>query len=85
MNQKLRNFFSADEILISLSLADHKHLIIPNQNLSDPGPCVIVGGHRKSISHDGKWHKIKVKLLLPKKWSSFLRVSARTGYYAGAE
>ena len=36
-------------------------------------------------SHDGKWHKIKVKLLLPKKWSSFLRVSARTGYYAGAE
>ena len=35
--------------------------------------------------HDGKWHKIKVKLLLPKKLSSFLRVSARTGYYAGAE
>lgn len=36
-------------------------------------------------SHDGKWHKIKVKLLLPKKLSSFVRVSARTGYYAGAE
>jgi Ca-activated chloride channel homolog len=35
--------------------------------------------------HDGKWHKISVKLRLPKKWSSFLRVSARTGYYAGAE
>ena len=36
-------------------------------------------------SRDGKWHKINVKLLLPKKWSTFLRVSARTGYYAGAE
>jgi Ca-activated chloride channel homolog len=36
-------------------------------------------------SRDGKWHKISVKLRLPKKWSSFLRVSARTGYYAGAE
>ncbi len=31
---------------------------------------------------DGKWHKISVKLRLPKKWPSFLRVSARTGYYA---
>jgi Ca-activated chloride channel homolog len=31
---------------------------------------------------DGKWHKINVKLLLPKKWSSFLHVNARTGYYA---
>jgi Ca-activated chloride channel family protein len=36
-------------------------------------------------SRDGKWHKISVKLLLPKKWATFLRVSARTGYYAGAE
>jgi len=36
-------------------------------------------------SRDGKWHKISVKLRLPRKWSSFLRVSARTGYYAGAE
>src|SRR5215469_5393209 len=34
---------------------------------------------------DGKWHKINVKLLLPKKWSSFLRVNARTGYYAREE
>jgi len=33
---------------------------------------------------DGKWHKISVKLRLPKKWS-LLRVSARTGYYAEAE
>jgi Ca-activated chloride channel family protein len=36
-------------------------------------------------SRDGKWHKINVKLLLPKNWSSFLHVNARTGYYAGAE
>jgi Ca-activated chloride channel family protein len=30
---------------------------------------------------DGKWHKISVKLRLPRKWS-LLRVAARTGYYA---
>ena len=34
---------------------------------------------------DGKWHKINVKVLLPKRWSSFLHVSARTGYYASAQ
>jgi len=31
---------------------------------------------------DGKWHKISVKLRLPKKFS-FLHVAARSGYYAG--
>ena len=36
-------------------------------------------------SRDGKWHKISVKLLLPKNWSSFLRVNARTGYYASPQ
>jgi Ca-activated chloride channel family protein len=36
-------------------------------------------------SHDGKWHKIAVKLQLPKKWPSLLRVTARTGYYAREE
>jgi Ca-activated chloride channel family protein len=36
-------------------------------------------------SRDGKWHKISVKLLLPKNWSSFLHVNARTGYYASPE
>lgn len=35
-------------------------------------------------NRDGKWHKINVKLRLPKPWS-LLRVSARTGYYAQAE
>jgi hypothetical protein len=38
MNQKFRNLLTSDEILIPFSLADDKHLIIPNQNLSDPGP-----------------------------------------------
>lgn len=32
-------------------------------------------------SNDGKWHKISVKLRLPKKFS-FLHVDARPGYYA---
>lgn len=36
-------------------------------------------------SKDGKWRKINVKLRLPKKWSSFLRVDARRGYYAQSE
>ena len=31
---------------------------------------------------DGKWHKIVVKLRLPSKWPSILRVNARSGYYA---
>jgi len=35
-------------------------------------------------SSDGKWRKISVKLRLPKKFSSFLRVDARRGYYAAA-
>jgi hypothetical protein len=33
---------------------------------------------------DGKWHKIKVKLLVPKGLPS-LHVYARTGYYASTE
>jgi hypothetical protein len=32
--------------------------------------------------HDGKWHKISVKLRLPKRFP-FLRVDARPGYMAG--
>jgi len=31
--------------------------------------------------HDGKWHRISVKLRLPRNWSP-LHISARTGYYA---
>jgi Ca-activated chloride channel family protein len=39
----------------------------------------------QSQPHDGKWHKIRVKLRLPKKLQYFLRVDARAGYYAGGE
>ena len=39
----------------------------------------------QSKQRDGKWHKISVRLRLPSKWKAFLRVDARTGYYAGAE
>ena len=38
----------------------------------------------QAAAHDGKWHKISVKLRLPKK-IAFLHVSARPGYYAGGE
>jgi Ca-activated chloride channel family protein len=34
---------------------------------------------------DGKWHKISVKLRLPKKLNYLLHVEARPGYYAGWE
>lgn len=34
--------------------------------------------------HDGKWHKISVKLRLPKNLP-FLHVEARAGYYAGGD
>jgi len=33
----------------------------------------------------GKWYKINVKLRLPKTLHTFLRVNARTGYYASTE
>ena len=38
----------------------------------------------ESMPRDGKWHKIQVKLRLPKKLS-FLRARAKTGYYAPAQ
>jgi len=36
----------------------------------------------QTLPEDGKWHKISVKLRLPKKFP-FLHVAARPGYYAG--
>lgn len=38
-----------------------------------------------SAPHDGKWHKISVKLRLPKSIHLFMHVDARPGYYAGGE
>jgi len=39
----------------------------------------------QSRPRNGKWYKINVKLRLPKRLHTFLRVDARPGYYAAAE
>jgi Ca-activated chloride channel homolog len=44
----------------------------------------VLGYRPKNPTHDGKWHKIKVKLIPPKGLPP-LRVYARTGYYAPTE
>jgi Ca-activated chloride channel family protein len=44
----------------------------------------VLGYRPEHAPHDGKWHKISIKLKLPKKLA-FLRVRAKAGYYASAE
>ena len=44
----------------------------------------VLGYRPEQMPCDGKWHKIQVKLRLPKKLA-FLRARAKTGYYAPAE
>ena len=44
----------------------------------------VLGYKPANAPKDGKWHKISVKLKLPKK-ISYLLVHARTGYYAHGE
>lgn len=44
----------------------------------------VLGYRPEEMPRDGKWHKIQVKLRLPKKLS-FLRARAKSGYYAPAE
>ena len=44
----------------------------------------VLAYHPEHAPHDGKWHKISVKLKLPKQLA-FLRVRAKAGYYASAE
>jgi Ca-activated chloride channel homolog len=44
----------------------------------------VLGYRPNKVAHDGKWRKIKVKLLPPKGLPP-LKVYARTGYYAPAE
>jgi Ca-activated chloride channel homolog len=39
----------------------------------------------QSEHRDGKWHKISVKLRLPKQLHYFFHVDARAGYYAGGQ
>ena len=41
----------------------------------------VLGYRPENLPHDGKWHKISVKLKLPRDLA-FLRARARTGYYA---
>lgn len=41
----------------------------------------VLGYRPQDTPRDGKWHKIRVKLEVPKRFS-FLNVRARTGYYA---
>ncbi len=43
----------------------------------------LLGYRPEDVPRDGKWHKINVKLKLPKQLA-FLRVHAKTGYYASA-
>jgi Ca-activated chloride channel family protein len=44
----------------------------------------MLGYRPEQMPKDGKWHKIQVKLRLPRKLS-FLRARAKTGYYASAQ
>ena len=44
----------------------------------------VIGYRPKKPAHDGKWHKIKVKLVPPKGLPP-LHVYAKTGYYAPSE
>ena len=44
----------------------------------------VLGYRPEEMPRDGKWHKIQVKLRLPRKLS-FLKARARTGYYAPAQ
>jgi Ca-activated chloride channel family protein len=44
----------------------------------------VLGYRPEQMPRDGKWHRIEVKLRLPKKLA-FLRAHAKTGYYAPAQ
>ncbi len=44
----------------------------------------VLAYHPKNAKHDGQWHKIKVKLLLPK-GLPYLVVHAKNGYFAASE
>jgi len=44
----------------------------------------VLGYRPRNSTGDGRWHKIRVKLMLPRKFS-FLRTHAKTGYYASAQ
>lgn len=44
----------------------------------------VIAYHPQNTKHDGRWHRIKVKLMLPK-GLPYLMVHAKNGYYAASE
>jgi Ca-activated chloride channel homolog len=44
----------------------------------------VLGYRPEKLPHDGKWHKISIKLKLPRKLD-YLQARAKQGYYAGEE
>jgi Ca-activated chloride channel homolog len=44
----------------------------------------VLAYHPENTPHDGKWHKIKIKLRISTKLA-FLRVHAKAGYYAASQ
>jgi Ca-activated chloride channel homolog len=44
----------------------------------------VLGYRPQDVPHDGTWHKIRVKLRLPRKFA-FLQAHAKSGYYARPE
>jgi Ca-activated chloride channel family protein len=57
------------------SVAEHIGMELRNQ--------YVIGYRPQQTPHDGKWHKIRVKMSIPKGWP-FLLVNAKSGYYASA-
>jgi Ca-activated chloride channel family protein len=45
----------------------------------------VLGYRPEEMPKDGRWHKIQVKLRLPRKLPFLLRARAKTGYYAPAK
>ncbi len=58
------------------SVAEHIGMELRNQ--------YVIGYRPEQAPHDGKWHKIRVKMSIPKGWP-FLQVNAKTGYYASTQ
>jgi Ca-activated chloride channel family protein len=70
---------------VAFSLEDANQMPVVGRNIGDRlRHQYVLTYEPESRSHDGKWHKISVKLRLPKKFA-FLHVNARPGYYSGGE
>ena len=69
----------------AFTLADENEMAIVTRNIgSRLRHQYVLAYQPQSAPHDGKWHKISVKLRLPKKFP-FMHVDARPGYYSGGE